>query len=92
MGSDQLPFVWVFHSIRYFTGGVFSNRETAERWIAKHGLTGILTKYPLDIGVYDWAIARDLYSPVGERETPEFIGSFTTASQEHFHYSEGKLA
>jgi hypothetical protein len=25
-----------------------------------------------------------------KRNDPNFIGSFTTASQEHFHYTDGK--
>lgn len=50
----------------------------------------MLTLYPLDVGVYDWAIDMGLFAPKGEREsTSAFIGSFTTASMEHSHYVDG---
>lgn len=44
--------VWVFNGGGDFPAGVFTTRELAEAWIAKHRLVGVLTKYPLDIGVY----------------------------------------
>jgi hypothetical protein len=50
----------------------------------------MLTLYPLDIGVYEWAIARGLFTPKKDKHrTVEFIGGFTTASMEHYHYEHG---
>ena len=47
----------VFHGTSArFSGGVFSQKDIAEEWIAKHKLSGVLTEYPLDTGVYDWAV------------------------------------
>jgi hypothetical protein len=85
--------VWVFHGANgKFASGVFIEKMTAESWISANKLTGVLTEYPLNIGVYDWAIQEGYFKPKTEAHTsPEFIGKFTTASQEHFHYEDGKL-
>ncbi len=75
-----------------FSSGVFSSRQSAEQFIAKHSLTGILTKYPLDMGVYDWALQSGYFvATKPQHSTSEFIQAFTTASQEHYHYESGKL-
>ena len=81
-------FVWVFNgNSGRFAGGVFLDKETAEVWIRKHDLEGVLTKYPVGVGVYDWAIENDFFTPKKDKErSPEFIAKFTTASQEHYHY------
>src|SRR5687768_5778588 len=53
--------VWVFNGTATgfrFPAGVFTDITVAEAWIAHHHLSGTLTWYPLDIGAYDWAVAR----------------------------------
>lgn len=84
-------FAWVFNgSGGRFPGGIFSSRELAESWIAKHGLSGVLTRYPLDIGAFDWAVSKNLFRPIREDQTGlNFIGSFSSASFEHYHYEDG---
>jgi hypothetical protein len=58
----------------------------------KNRLTGILTLYPVDIGVYEWAIERGMFTPSKPHEQESaFIGGFTTASQPHHHYEAGRL-
>jgi hypothetical protein len=86
--------VWIFHSsATHFSGGVFSDARLAEEWIARHGLTGVLTEYPLNRGAYDWAIDSGLFSPKTEKQkTPKFIGGFTSASQNHIHFEDGSKA
>ena len=73
-----------------FPGGVFTSKEKAEPWISKNCLTGVLTKYPVDVGSFDWA---KLHNVVGTMRVPDpdFIGSFSSASFEHFHYEVGEL-
>lgn len=82
------PSVWVFHGMGgRFTSGVFTTREKAEAWITKHVLTGILTRYPLDISAYDWALETGTFRvKKPEQTSAEFIQKFTSASQEHYHY------
>lgn len=84
-------YVWIFNGENSrFSSGVFKNVEKAEEWIVANKLSGILTKYPLDIGVYEWAIQNDLFSvKKEEQKQPEFIGKFSSASQDHFHYENG---
>jgi len=87
--------VWVFNKNNAnFSGGVFSELDLAENWIKENSLTGNLTKYPLDQGVFDWAVKNDMHSIKPEKlaeksKQPNFIGGFTTASQEHYHYENG---
>jgi hypothetical protein len=83
--------VFVFNASKAsFPGGVFTTREVATQWIAEHKLSGTLTEYPLDIGVYDWAVQGDLFTPKRpDHQTPNFIGSFSSASQWHEHYENG---
>jgi hypothetical protein len=70
-----------------FASGVFSSREKAEEWINKHQLTGVLTNYPLDTGVYEWALENDSFKVNREEKTQaKFIQHFSSASQEHYHY------
>lgn len=57
----------------------------------KNKLSGILTNYPIDIGVYDWAVQNNFFSPNNEKQKlPSFIGSFTFASMEHYHFLDGE--
>ena len=37
-----------------FAGAVFSSLPKARKWISSHKLSGLLTAYPIDIGVYNW--------------------------------------
>ena len=83
--------VWVFNGARSnFPSAVFSKRGLAEQWIAKHLLTGTLTRYPLDVSSYDWAISRGFFEvSKSEHREGSFIQKFSSASQEHYHYEEG---
>jgi hypothetical protein len=89
---DQVEFVWVFNGARAcFPSGIFTDLDRAVRWIGEHGLTGTLTAYPLETGVYEWAIAEGSLRPrKPPQTTPEFIGRFTSASMEHHHYEDGR--
>ncbi|MFC5821918.1 DUF7710 domain-containing protein [Nonomuraea harbinensis] len=90
--SDSGPTtVWVFlGEDAQWPSGVFRTRDRAESWIKAAKMTGMLTEYPLDTGVYDWAIEHDHFRPrAAHQQTPSFMGRFTTAHQEHFHYTDG---
>jgi hypothetical protein len=84
-------FVWVFVGENAkFPAALFNNLQDAEFWIEKNDATGILTKYPLDISIYDWCIENSYFKPKKEHEySARFIQSFSSASQEHFHYENG---
>ncbi|MEQ8573450.1 MAG: hypothetical protein RIB63_05280, partial [Fulvivirga sp.] len=88
--------VWVFNGAGgQFSGGIFEHLIEAENWISQNSLTGVLTEYPINIGVFDWAEQEDLINmrpeKLAEKKTdPNFIGSFTTASMNHYHYENGQ--
>jgi hypothetical protein len=84
-------FVYIFNgSNSRYPSAVFKSEEKADAWIKNNGFSGILTKYPVDTSVYDWAITNGTFSPKKEQHVSrEFKQNFTAASQEHFHYEDG---
>lgn len=89
--------VWVFKGPATYPGfpsAVFSNLELAEKWIEVNKLTGVLTEYPVDISILDWAIQNDLFEPDFpedvESDKATFIANFSSGHQRHYHYEEGK--
>ncbi|BFO57070.1 hypothetical protein [Acidovorax sacchari] len=83
--------IWIFNGENSkFPSAAFSSLELAEEWIAKHKLSGVLTNYPIDRPVYEWAIENGHFNPKNEKErSPQFIGRFSSATQEHIHYEDG---
>jgi hypothetical protein len=86
-----LDSVWVFNGAQSaFPSGIFSAREEADAWIHKHSLTGTLTQYPLDVGMYDHALAAGSFSPKKPEHTmSNFIARFSGGGLDHFHYENG---
>ena len=78
--------MWVLNCGGYFPCGVFDSKEAAEKAIEKYGLTGTLTQYPINMLVYDWAFENGYLNRNKSEETPEFVGKYTTAYQDHYHY------
>lgn len=85
--------IWVFNGVQAnFPSGIFSARELAEAWILKYRLTGTLTEYPLDVGMYDYSISKGFFTPKKEEhQTSLFIGKFTDGGMQHFHFEDGLL-
>ena len=90
-----MDFVWVFNQAQNgFAGEVFTQLEMAEIWISQQKLSGIITKYHLDTGVLEWDLDNGVFSPPKEQlelkmKNPNFVGGFTSACQEHYHYEGG---
>jgi hypothetical protein len=83
--------VWIFKSGGQFPSAVFTTRQKAEAWITANRIEGTLTKYPLDVSIYDWALASGYFVPKrDDQRTSQFIGQFSSASQEHYHYDFGR--
>lgn len=89
---SDVQFIWVFSGTNgRFPAGVFLDLVVAERWILQHSLSGILTAYPLDRGVYDWAIKEGVFQPTKPHQlTPAFIAQFSSALLDHHHYETGQ--
>lgn len=85
--------VWVFMGPNAsFPSGVFTQRDTAEKWILQHRLSGTLTSYPLDVGVFDWAVETGRFKPKNDaQQNAKFIARFSSAAQEHYHYENGTM-
>ncbi|MGC4054313.1 MAG: hypothetical protein QM757_34965 [Paludibaculum sp.] len=83
--------VWVFNGAQSrFPSGAFASREAAESWIRGHSLTGVLTEYPLNVGMYEYAIEHGTFTPKKEAHTtPLFIGRFSGGGIDHFHFEDG---
>jgi hypothetical protein len=70
--------------------GIFSDKEKAEEWIASNRLTGLLSGFPVDMGVLDWAIRCAGFNPPDEKRTdPSYVARFTSGAVEHFHFENG---
>jgi hypothetical protein len=84
--------VWVFNgALSQFPSGVFSSKDAAEAWIRTHTLSGTLTQYPVDMGMYDYATSRGQFVPSKpEHKTAAFVGKFSGGGIDHFHYEDGK--
>lgn len=87
--------IWVFHAAgARFSGGVFDDLSIAKAWILQNRLTGVLTAYPLNEGCFEWAVRMKCVGMKAEKldvkkTDPGFVGGFTTAAQEHFHFEDG---
>lgn len=83
--------VWVFNGAEgRFPSAIFEERADAEKWIEINALTGVLTKYPLGISVYEWAIENGHFRVKNEKEkSSAFIQKFSSAAQEHIHFENG---
>ena len=92
MSANSLDFVWVFVGAgARFPSAVFIEKSAATGWISGHRLSGVLTKYPVGVGLYDWALSMRYFTPKrDDQKTPEFVGRFTCASLEHCHYEGGQ--
>jgi hypothetical protein len=89
--NESTEFVWVFSGDgARLSSAVFSDKKMADAWISGHRLSGMLAKYPVNTGIYDWAIKTNKFIPKRDDQgTPEFIGRFSCASLEHYHYENG---
>lgn len=71
--------------------GVFTLLEKAEQWIRTYSLSGVLSKYPVDTGLYDWAIYEDFFIVKNDyQKESKFIQRFTCASMDHVHFEKGE--
>lgn len=83
--------VWVFQGANAkFPSGIFTQQSVAEEWIAANRFSGILTEYPVDISVFDLHATEGTFIPIDDSQcSREFRQSFTSATQPHFHYTDG---
>ena len=92
MDNNKCTTVWAFSGEgSKLPVAIFESKEIAEYWIKNNRVSGILSQYPLNMSIYDWAIRNKIFEPQKvEHKTPVFIQKFTSASQEHYHYEDGE--
>jgi hypothetical protein len=83
--------VWIFHGTgAHFASGVFTDRDQALAWIARHRLTGILTEYPVGDGCYDIAVRDNHFLPSKPHHgTPRHVAGFSPSHTDHIHMRDG---
>lgn len=83
--------VWIFNGDKnMFPSAIFSTKEKALVWIRTNKLTGTLTKYPIDIAIYDWAIENKFFEPKNEfQKNARSIANYSSAHLEHYHFEDG---
>ena len=88
--SDQI--IWIFTGNGgSLPSGVFLDLASAEQRINERNLSGLLTGYPVNQCVYEWAIEKGFFRPSKSyQKSSEFIARFTSASQPHYHYENGQ--
>ncbi len=84
-------YMWVVQGSRAsFPSAIFSSKEKAVQWIEKYKISGMLSKYPIDISIYDWTIMKGFFKPKRDvQKTPDFIQSFSTVYIEDSQYVDG---
>jgi hypothetical protein len=85
--------VWIFHGeTGRFASGVFSDRETGLEWVARHGLTGVLTEYEVGNGCYDLAVQQGRFrKTVPHHGSPDHVARFSPGL-DHIHVRDGRRA
>jgi hypothetical protein len=82
--------VWVFlgEGAR-FACAVFTSLALAQKWIKDNRVSGVLSEYPLDNSVLNWAIERGFV--VAEKfPDPKHIQRFSSGHQRHYHFENGE--
>lgn len=89
---SRRPTVWIFHGDdARFASGVFTSREAALEWTGKHGVTGMLTEYPVGDGCYDIAVEDGHFRPTRPHHgTSGHVAAFSPGWTGHEHVDGGR--
>lgn len=85
--------IWVFNGdVSSFPSGIFLEKENALEWVENNKLSGTLTKYPVNVPVYEWAVENNFFTPKREyQKNAKTIGNFSSAHLEHYHFIDGAM-
>jgi hypothetical protein len=83
--------VWIFQSeASRFASGVFTDASSGLEWIARHGLSGILTEYEVGGGCYDLAVSQGRFRDTRPHHcTAEHVAGFSPGL-DHIHVRDGQ--
>ncbi|AXQ22868.1 hypothetical protein BEN71_12640 [Acinetobacter wuhouensis] len=84
--SDK--YIWIIQSSENLNIiGCFINKNDAEQYILENKLKCMLTRYPVDITIYDWVIKNELWLPKNDlQKNSKFRARFSSAYLEHHHF------
>lgn len=84
--ANRGSFVWVFQC-KSAEAGVFTEFRLAALWARQHKVSGLLTRFPLNQGIYDWAVENDYLTEkqIGHGREGLYLGTF-----KHFHFENGE--
>ena len=81
--------VWIFHGDEArHAAGVFESKDQGLEWAERHGVSGILTKYPVGNGCYDIALEKGFAPKRPHHGTAKHVGGFSSG-WEHVHITNG---
>ena len=98
--SSVVPMVWVFtnawdeskprSTFSSVLGLVATTASVSRAVLAGSRADGLLTGYPLDQSVYDWAVQSGRFRVRNDRQRePKFQATFTSAQLPHAHFEKG---
>lgn len=86
---DGYEAVWIFHGdTARHAAGVFESKAQGLEWAQKHGVSGILTEYPVGNGCYDIALERGFKPKRPHHGTASHVAAFSPGWQ-HVHITNG---
>jgi len=86
--------VWVFHGNgARFAAGVFETQDQGLAWAARHGVSGLLTEYPIGDGCYDIAVRDGHFRPSKPHHgSAAHVARFSPGWTWHDHIENGATA
>jgi hypothetical protein len=83
--------VWLFHGEgNRFASGVFGDEAAGLEWVARHGLTGVLTEYQVGDGCYDLAVQQGRFRNTKPHHgSADHVAGFSPGL-DHIHVRDGQ--
>jgi len=83
--------VWVFMGDKGTCPmAVWSSLDQAHRYLHDQQLSGSLTRYEVDVPIYDWAKDTGVFKPkLDQQRSIKFKQTFSNQYQEHYTFRDG---
>lgn len=84
--------VWIFHgNDARHAAGAFDSLDQGLSWARRHGVSGLLTEYPVGDGCFDIAVEEGHFTPSKPHHgTPSHVASFSPGWTNHVHVEDGE--
>ena len=86
--------VWIFMGDKGTCPmAIWSSLDAAHKYIHDNQLSGALTRYEVDVPIYDWAKDSGAFKPSKDQQrSVKFRQTFSNQYQEHYNFREGHCA